>query len=198
MNFGYDEHPPNHIHNIKPLVALPYYHVLMNNFQFNYTDDINSGQWRWPAKDFNYIPPRYMISLGYIEEKNTQLELFAHTFDINIQSLTMRYELMCFMLDGSIEYKLIDEFDMMPFKIVNKIVDSQNHFIFLGKKKFFISDIQPKFKQMYKMAIRIKNVASTHNLNNESVLEVVVYHTQKMKIVNDAMIQAIEASTQTS
>ena len=203
LNFGYDEHPPNHVHNIKPLVALPYYQVLVTNFQLNYNQGITVGDWRWPAKDFDYIPPRYMITLGFTEEKNTQIELFAHTFDndahINIQSLTMRYELMCFMLDGTIEYKLIDEFDMMPFKIVNKIVDDQNHFIFKGQKKFFLSDIQPKFKQMYKMAIRIKNVASTHSgINNESVLEVVLYHTQKMKQVNDAMIQAIEASTQTT
>ena len=142
-----------------------------------------------------------MISLGFVEEKNTQIELFAHTFDNDddITNLTMRYELMCFMLDGTVEYKLISEFDMMPFKIVPGIVDGQNHFIFKGQKKFFISDIQPKFKLMYKMAVRIKNVASTQTtLNNESVLEVVVYHTQKMKIVNDAMIQAIEASTQTS
>ena len=200
MHFGYDEHPPNHVHNIKPLVALLYYQVMLNNIVFSYTDGIDAGRWRWPAKDFDYIPPRYMITLGYVEEKNTQIELFAHTFDQDndITSLTMRYELMCFMLDGTIEYKLISEFDMMPFKIVPGIVDGQNHFIFKGQKKFFISDIQPKFKLMYKMAIRIKNVASTQsNLNNESVLEVVVYHTQKIKIVNDVMIQAMEASTQT-
>ena len=178
LNFGHDEHPPNHIHNIKPLVAFPYYQLYVNPFQFNYTAGINLGSWRWPAKDFDYIPPNYIVTQGWIEPFNSQIELHAHTFDAddNIQNLTMHYELMCFMDNSTIEYKLIDESDMMPFKAVSGVLDGQNHFIFKRQKIFFISNIQPRYKNMFKMAIRIKNVAPNQSLDNESVLSVFVQH----------------------
>ena len=193
LNFGYDEHPPNHIHNIKPLVALPYYQIVVSNFLFKYTLGINVNVWREPAKEANYIPRRDIVTLNVVEPKNSQIELFAHTFDsdVNIKSLTMRYELMCFMIDGSTEYKLIDEFDMMPFKIVPGAVDDMNHFLFKGQKKYFISDLQPNYKNMFKMGVRIKNVASTQSLHNEGILEVLLIHRQNVKQLNDALLQVL-------
>lgn len=193
LNFGYDEHPPNHIHNIKPLVALPYYQIVVSNFLFKYTLGINVNVWREPAKEANYIPRRDIVTLNVVEPKNSQIELFAHTFDsdVNIKSLTMRYELMCFMIDGSTEYKLIDEFDMMPFKIVPGAVDDMNHFLFKGQKKYFISDLQPNYKNMFKMGVRIKNVASTQSLHNEGIFEVLLIHRQNVKQLNDALLQVL-------
>ena len=193
MDFGFNKHPHNHIHTVKPFVALPYYQLYVNPFQFNYTSGINAGSWRWPAKDFDYIPPNYIVTQGWIEPYNLQIELHAHTFDndYNITNLTMRYELMCFMDDGTIEYKLIDEFDVMPYKTVPGVLDGQNHLIFKRQKIFFISSIQPRYKNMFKMAIRIKNVASTQSrLNNESVLSVFVHHRSKMEVLNNALINA--------
>ena len=32
LNFGHDKLEPNHIHNVKPLVALPFYQVMVTNF----------------------------------------------------------------------------------------------------------------------------------------------------------------------
>ena len=113
-----------------------------------------------------------MITKGWIDPKNTQLELYAHTFDNdnNIRNLTMRYELECFMLDGSKEHRLIDDFDLMPFKVVPGIVGNMNHFIFTPKKRYFIPDIQPNYKNMFKMGIRTKRTSQNpSNLNNESM-----------------------------
>ena len=45
LELGYDDLEPNHIHNIKPMVALPYYQLFTNNFMFKYTSGINAGQW---------------------------------------------------------------------------------------------------------------------------------------------------------
>ena len=147
-----------------------------------------------PAKEADYIPRRDMITLGWVEQKNSQLELYAHTFDSddNITNLTMRYELACFMVDGTTEYKLIDEFDIMPYKISSGMVDGMNHFFFKGERRYFISDLQPNFKKMFKVSVRIKNVASTQaGLNNESLLEVLTFHTHNMKQVNDAMLAVL-------
>ena len=194
LNFGHDEHPPDHIHNIKPLVALPYYQLFVTNFLFKYTDGINSNIWREPAKEVSYIPRRDIVTLGVVKQKNSVIELFAHTFDSDdkITNLTMRYELMCFMLDGTTEYKLIEEFDIMPFKVTSGLVDGMNHFIFKGQKKYFIPDIQPKFKNMFKMCVCIKNVASTQtSLNNESILEVLLVHNYNTMKENDALLQVL-------
>ena len=43
------------------------------------------------------------------------------------------------MKDGTIDYKLIDEFNLMPFKITSSTIDGMNHFLFTNKK-YFISD----------------------------------------------------------
>ena len=97
LNFGHNELEENHIHDVKPLIALPYYALLFNNFQFKYTHGINQGVWLMPAAEATYIPRRDIITNGYIEPKNSQIELFAHTFDDddNITNLTMRYVLVC-------------------------------------------------------------------------------------------------------
>ena len=193
LNFGHNDLEENHIHDVKPLIALPYYQVFTTNFLFKYTDGINVGVWRYPAKEGSHIPRRDMIVNGWVEEKNSQLELYAHTFDSddNITNLTMRYELMCFMLDGSVEFKLIEEFDIMPYKITPGVVDSMNHFIFTNKK-YFISDLQPNFNNMFRMSIRTKNVSSSQTgLNNESILETLLIHNQMMKQVNDVILQVL-------
>ena len=127
-----------------------------------------------------------------IEPKNSQLELLAHTFDndAKITELTMQYELICFMRDGTIEHKLIDEFDLMPYKISSGMIDRMNHFLFNRQKLYFISDIQPKYKNMFKMSIRTKRTSQNPSgMDNESLLEVITLHTQMMKTMNDAMIK---------
>lgn len=82
-----------------------------------------------------------MITNGYWKPKNSQIELYTHTFDDddNITQFTMWYKLACFMKDGTIDYKLIDEFNLMPFKITSSTIDGMNHFLFTNKK-YFISD----------------------------------------------------------
>ena len=62
LNFGYDEHPPNHIHNIKPLVALPYYQLFTTSFAFFY-DTLRTGN-RWPALGTDGAPRRDILTVG--------------------------------------------------------------------------------------------------------------------------------------
>ena len=90
-----------------------------------------------------------------MEAKNPQLEFLAHTFDNDrdIRELTMRYELVCLMRDVTKEYRLIDEFDLIPFKITTGLVDNMNLFLLNRQKIYYISDIQPNFKNMFKMSI---------------------------------------------
>ena len=212
LNFGHDEHPPNHVHNIKPLVALPYYQLIAQPFTFHYTDGINLNIWRSPSGYRDYMPTREMYTkvyndfskslVSWIIPKNTQFELYAHTFDDDnkkvIDDLTMRYEFICYMYDGTVEYKLIDEFNIKPWRMCPGIVNNKQHYQFSGKK-WFLSDILPNYESIGKLSIRIKNTASSvSGLNNESVLEVMIYSTSFLKQVNDAMIQTIEASTQTT
>ena len=194
LNFGHDELEPNHTHNVKPLVALPFYQLMATNFQFIYTAGINYGVWRMSAKEGSHIPRRDMITNGWVEPKNSQLELYAHTFDSddNVTQLTMQYELVCFMLGGTIGHKLIDEFDLMSFKVTSGMIDSMNHFVFVNKR-YFISDIQPNYKNMFKMSI-IRTERTSQNpsgLNNESLLEMLTLRTQMMKQVNDVMLQTL-------
>ena len=104
---------------------------------------------RQPDAEAQYTPKRHIITNGWVEAKNSQLELLAHTFDNddNITELTMRYELMCLMLDGTTEYKLIDELDLMPYKVTSGMIDNMNHFLFNRQKLYFISDLQPKLQK---------------------------------------------------
>ena len=85
------------------------------------------------------------------------------------------------MSNGLFEYKLIDEFDHMPFKKAPGIVDSMNHFIFPPHKNYFVSDLVPNYKNMIKMYVRIKRLSpNLSGLNNESLIEVLTIHTQFM------------------
>ena len=202
MHFGYDEHPPNHVHNIKPLVALPSYTISRVPFRWVYTGGINSNVWRGPAKEHQYAARRNVttqirvdppgIFTSWIQPKNTMLILNSHIFDndANITNLTMRYELVCFMKDGTTEHKLIEEFNVMPYKLLPGLVDSANTFLY--DKKYFLSDLQPNYENMAMFNIRIKNVASTQtSLNNESVLNIIIYNKVDQKAINDAIIASI-------
>ena len=194
LAFGHDDLEPNHIHDIKPLIALSYYQLITRNFQFIYKSGINYNVWRYPEVEMSHVPKRDIITDGWIEEKNSQLEFLAHTFDSDsvIGELTMRYDLICLMRDGTTEYKLIDEFDLMPFKITSGMIESINHFLFNGKKIYYISDIQPNSKNMLKMSIHSKRINQySSSMNNESLLEVLILHTQLMKPMNDIMLQTL-------
>ena len=46
LNFGHNELEENHIHDVKPLTALPYYQVFSTNFLFKYEQGIDANQWR--------------------------------------------------------------------------------------------------------------------------------------------------------
>ena len=199
MHFGYDEHPPNHVHNIKPLVALPLYTMSIIPVRWIYKHGINLNVWRGPATEHQFASRRNIISqirmpnsnvfASWIQPKDTILNLHSHIFDndANITNLTMRYELVCFMKDGSTEYKLIDEFDIMPYKLIPGIVDAANTFLY--DKIFFLSDLQPNHANMAMFNIRIKNVASTQtSLNNESVLNIILFNKVYQKAANDAII----------
>ena len=164
LSFGHDELEPNHIHNVKPLVALPYNQLMVNNFQFVFSSGINYNVWRKPAVGRSYVPRRDIITNG----------------------------LICFMRVGTIGYKLIDEFDLMPYKVSSGMIDGMNHFLFNRQKLFFISDIQPNYKNMFKMSIRTKRTSQDlSRIDNESLLEVITLHTQLMKRMNDVMLQTL-------
>ena len=83
-------------------------------------------------------PTCYMISKGWTLPKVSMLELLLHTFDndSNITAITCRYKLECIMLDGTKESHLIDEIDLMPYKVGSGIINSINFFK-LQKKIYF-------------------------------------------------------------
>ena len=192
LTFGHDELEPNHVHNIKPLIALPYYQLMIYKFQFIYSAGIDYNVWRQPSAEKSHIPRREVVTNGWVEAKYSELDFFAHTFDNDpdIRELTMRYELVCLMHDGTKEYKLINKFDLMSFKITTGLVDNINHFLFNRKKIYYISDIQPNFKNMFKMSIQTKRTSQNpSSINNESFLEIITLHTQLMKPVNDIMLK---------
>ena len=94
------------------------------------------------------------------------------------------------MKDGTYENKLIDEFDVMPFKLVPGIVDRANTFLY--DKRYFISDIQPNYANMAMFYVRIKNVASTQSgIHNESVLNIFIYNNVDMTTTNKTIIDTI-------
>ena len=104
----------------------------------------------------------------------------------------MRYDLVCIMQNGTTEFKKIDEFDLMPFKIGSGVIDSTNNFLFKRKKVYYISDIQPNFKNMFKMCIWVKRVSpNPFSLNNEGIVELATLHRQLMKSDNDIMLQTL-------
>ena len=108
LTFGHNDLEPNHIHDIKPLVALPYYQQTVREYELFHTSiSYNTLKGPIPIKD--HWPRIDIIAKGWIEEKNTQLVLLAHTFDVDnvIRSLKIKYELKCIMIDDSIERRLI-------------------------------------------------------------------------------------------
>ena len=195
MNFGYDEHPPNHIHNIKPLVALPMYNVFPDHYIFTFTNPTKNVKRK--ADLYREYGTRWDIDMTVVEPMNTSILLSRHTFDTDttITELTIKYELRCLMKDGTIEEKLIDEFDLMPFKVGN-IIDDMNHFHFQGKKFFFISMIQPNYKNMFKASVQMTQT-SDKATGNENHLVVSMWHRYNLKKENTLLIKAIEALTQT-
>ena len=128
-----------------------------------------------------------------MEEKNTQLVLVAHTMDLddNVGNITIQYKLKCTFLDGTIERPLIEEIDLAQYKI-NKSgsIDNRNSFIFKDKK-YFISDIQPNFKKVFRMNVEFIRTAPTTSKGNETLLQVEIRHLEKMKPVNDAMLKTL-------
>ena len=89
--------------------------------------------------------------------------------------------------DGTIRKPLIEEFNLIPFfKDKNNIIDYRHNFIF-GNKKYHISDIQPKFKETFRMNVEITRTQPTTSLGNENMLQVEIRHFQNMKAANDVM-----------
>ena len=198
LNFGHDEHPPNNIHNIKPLVALPKYRISELPIRWVYTRGVNRG-WIGPELEHQGVTKRNIITqirvndsyVSWVIPKNSTLSLHSHIFDddTNITNLTMRYEMVCTMIDGTYEDRLIEEFDVMPFKLVPGIADGSNTFLY--DKKYFISDLQPNYAKMAMFYIRIKAAASTQSVSNESVLNVIIYNSVDMTATNKAIIDTI-------
>ena len=131
-----------------------------------------------------------------MEEKSTQLVLLAHTLDVDdllhkLPNLTIKYELKCTFYDETVERVLIEEFNLMPFcKDKVNIIDYHHNFIF-ENKKYFISDIQPNFKNVFRFTIEITRTQPTTSLGNESLLQVEIRHLEKMKPLNDIMLQTL-------
>ena len=193
LAFGHDDMELNHIHNVKPLVALPYYTQIVKEYQFFYRS-LSHDTLRGPLDLLTHYPRIDIINNGWMEKKNTQLVLLAHTTDVddNISSLTIKYELKCTMLDLTIERKLIEEIDLMPFKKEppDQTFDHRNSFIF-ENKKYYTSDIQPKFKNAFRMNVEITRTAPSTSLGNESLLQIEIRHLEKMKPVNDEMLTTL-------
>ena len=190
LNFGHDEHPPNHIHNIKPLVALPYYQVFKFLYMFAYTNPAQGVEKK--PDPFRSHSARWDITTTFAEPNNTQIHLTCHTYDsdTNVTELVNKYELRCLMKDGTIETKLIEEFDLMPYKVTSGKVDDMNHFMFGLGKLYFLSQIQPNYKNMFKATIVVTQT-SARSTGNENILEVSLYHRQNMKQLNDSLLQVL-------
>ena len=62
------------------------------------------------------------------------------------------------MKDRTVEYKDLDEFYIIPYKVADKIVDGMNICNFNDDKIYVISDIQPNFKNMVQMSICFKQM----------------------------------------
>ena len=69
----------------------------------------------------------------------------------------------------------------MPFKMHQIVhVDYLNHFIF-ENNKYYISDIQPNFKNVIKMNVEItRSNSDPPLLGNESMLQIEMRHLEKM------------------
>ena len=103
LNFGHDEHPPNHIHNIKPLVALPMYRISEQPIRWLYSFGIYAGKWSGPDPELQTTRRNVITQIrvnntfvSWVMPKNFTLVLHSHIFDndANITNLTMRYEMV--------------------------------------------------------------------------------------------------------
>ena len=190
LSFGHSDLEANHIHNVKPLVGLPYYTQVVREYQFYYRA-ISYNTLLGPLDIKEHWPRTDIINNGWMEEKNTQLVLVAHTMDVDdrVDNITIQYKLKCTFLDGTIERPVIEEIDMAQYKI-NKSgsVDYRNNFIFKDKK-YYISDIQPNFKNVFRMNVEIIRTAPTTSKGNESMLQVEIRHLEKMKLINNKMME---------
>ena len=195
LAFGHNDLELNHIHNVKPLVALPYYTQIVKEYQFYYRS-ISYNTLRGPLDIKEYYPRTNIINNSWIEEKNTQLVLLAHTFYVDdllhrLSNLTIKYKLKCTFNDETVERVLIEEVNLMPFsKDKNNIIDYRHNFIF-ENKKYYISDIQPNFKNVFRFTIEITRTQPSTSLGNESMLQVEIRHLEKMKPVNDVMLTTL-------
>ena len=143
LAFGHGDLEPNHIHDIKPLIALLYYQLMVKHYYFTYVGT-ERGVWRYPEPVKTHWSRRDIITYGFIE-KNTQLQLLTHTFDADTRFLRViiKYVLKCIMKDGTIEYKELDEFSIIPNKIANKIVDGMNIAILMIIKYIMYQTLSP-------------------------------------------------------
>ena len=190
LSFGHDDMEINHIHNIKPLVPLPYYQKMVKYYTFAYAG-MAKDVWRYPGAIGAHCPRTNIITNGF-EEGNTKLQLITHTFDADTRLLriVIKYELRCMMKDGSVEFKDLNEFYIIPYKVADKIVDGMNIINFNDDRIYVISDIQPNFKNMVQMSMRFKQT-NVENLGNESFLEVAIIHRKLMKAENDITLQTL-------
>ena len=79
----------------------------------------------------------------------------------------------------------------MPFKKRKDIIiDYRNSFVF-ENKGYYISDIQPNFKNVFRMNVEITRTAPTTSMGNESLLQVEIRHFQNMKADNDVMLTTL-------
>ena len=79
LSFGHNEMERNHIHNVKPLVALPYYQLMVKYYSFAYPG-MAKDVWRYPDPIGVHRPRKDVITNGF-EEGNTKHQLLTHTFD---------------------------------------------------------------------------------------------------------------------
>ena len=174
LSFGHDDLELNPIHDIKPLVAPPYYTQIVNEYRFFYRD-ISLNVLRGPIAEKKFWPRVDIIAQDWIEEKNTQLVLLAHTFDedTHIPTLAIKYELKCIMKDFTVVRPIMKEFDLMPFKKnPTGKVEHLHNFVF-ENKKYYISEIQPDFKNIFKMNVEITTTnRSPPTFGNESMLQI--------------------------
>ena len=116
LSFGHNDLELNHIHNVKPLVVLPYYTQIVKEYQFFYRA-IAYNSLLGPLDIKEHWPRIDIINNGWMEEKNTVLELVCHTFDVDnfhhLTDFTIQYMLKCSMKDGTIERPIIQEFKNM-------------------------------------------------------------------------------------
>ena len=112
--------------------------------------------------------------------------------EVGLRVLKIKYELKCIMVDNTVERRLIEEFGLIPFKkSTTGVVDYMNHFIF-ENRKYYISDIQPNFEDIFKMNVKItRKNPDPPLLGNEGMLQIEIRHLEKMKPIKDVTLQTL-------